>query len=133
MANTQVIAKLKGHIGHLVAKYNRMEEEELQSQLMARGPYMIDEDDLSNSYHEHVQATTILESEEIVDNKVEEENEQIEPPSTPNFSNDKEVKLLPSSLSFLGHIMNPKVHLLNVSMSHLMPKFSRTYAHKCTN
>jgi hypothetical protein len=54
MANTQVIAKLEGHIGHLLAAYNRIEEEELQIQLMARGPYMIDEDDLSNSYNEHV-------------------------------------------------------------------------------
>ena len=34
------------------------EEEELQSQEMVRGQYMIDEDASSNSYHEHVQATT---------------------------------------------------------------------------
>jgi hypothetical protein len=54
MANTQVIAKLEGHIGHLLVAYNRIEEEELQIQLMARRPYMIDEDDLSNSYNEHV-------------------------------------------------------------------------------
>jgi hypothetical protein len=37
-----------------------MEEEELQSQLMAERHYMIDEDDSSNPYHEHVQATNTL-------------------------------------------------------------------------
>jgi hypothetical protein len=62
---------------------------------------MIGKDDASNSDHKHVPATTILKSEQIVDNVKEEENEeylesvehleQIEPPSTPNFSNDKEV------------------------------------------
>jgi hypothetical protein len=56
---------------------------------------MIDEDDASNSDHKHVPATTILESEEIVDNDEQEEKEeylqQIEPPSTPNLSNDKEM------------------------------------------
>jgi hypothetical protein len=56
---------------------------------------MIDEDDARNSNHKHVPATTILESEEIVDNDEQEEKEeylqQIEPPSTPNLSNDKEM------------------------------------------
>jgi hypothetical protein len=59
---------------------------------------MIDEDDASNSYHKHVQATTTLGSEEIVDNKEEGEKEkqvehpkQIEAPANPNLSNDKEV------------------------------------------
>jgi hypothetical protein len=47
---------------------------------MARGHYMIDEDESKNSCHEHVIATTILESEEIVDNNEEEEKEeQVEP------------------------------------------------------
>ncbi|XP_059446512.1 uncharacterized protein LOC132178068 [Corylus avellana] len=41
------------------------EEKELRSRLMAERHYMIDEDDARKSYHEHVQATTILESEEI--------------------------------------------------------------------
>jgi hypothetical protein len=44
-----------------------MEEEEFQSQLMARGHYMIDEDESSNPHHEHVQATTTLESEDVVE------------------------------------------------------------------
>jgi len=59
---------------------------------------MIDEDDASNSCHEHVPATTILESEEIVDNNEEEEKEEqvehtepIEPPADTSLSNDKEV------------------------------------------
>jgi hypothetical protein len=56
----------------LVAEFNRIEEEELQSQLMAQGHYMIDEDDASHPYHEHVSDTTILESKEIVDNNEEE-------------------------------------------------------------
>jgi hypothetical protein len=56
-----------------------MEEEDLQSQLMAEGHYMIDEDDASHSCHEHVPDTTILESKEIVDNNEEEgKDEQIE-------------------------------------------------------
>jgi hypothetical protein len=36
---------------------------------------MIDEDDARNSCHEHVQATTTLESEKIVDNDDDEEKE----------------------------------------------------------
>jgi hypothetical protein len=43
------------------------EEEELQTQLMAKIHYMIDEADSSNSYHKHIQANTTLESEEIVE------------------------------------------------------------------
>jgi hypothetical protein len=31
MANTQAIAKLEGQVNHLVAEFNRIEEEELQS------------------------------------------------------------------------------------------------------
>jgi hypothetical protein len=55
-------------------------EEELQSQLMAEGHYMIDEDDASHSCYEHVPDTTILESKEIVDNieEQEEKDEQIQ-------------------------------------------------------
>jgi hypothetical protein len=57
-----------------------MEEEELQSQLMDEGHYMIDEDDASHSCYEHVPDTTILESKEIVDNieEQEEKDEQIQ-------------------------------------------------------
>jgi hypothetical protein len=62
---------------------------------------MIDKDESNNSCHEHVQATTTLESKKIVDNDEEEEKderlksvehiEKIELLSTPNLSNDKEV------------------------------------------
>jgi hypothetical protein len=64
---------------------------------------MIDEDESNNSCHEHVQATTTLESEKIVDNDEEKEKdkhlesveyiEKIEPLSTPNLSNDKEMSI----------------------------------------
>jgi hypothetical protein len=37
---------------------------------------MIDKDDASNFDHKHVPATTILESEEIVDNDEEEEKNE---------------------------------------------------------
>jgi hypothetical protein len=92
VAKTEVVARLEGQLGHLVAEFNRIEEEELQSQEMVRGQYMIDEDCPSNPHHKHVQTTTTLVSEERVDDHEEEEEEmeeQIEPP--PNPSNDKEV------------------------------------------
>jgi hypothetical protein len=38
---------LEGQFNHLVAEFNRLEEEEFQSQLMAEGHYVIDEDDSS--------------------------------------------------------------------------------------
>jgi hypothetical protein len=54
---------------------------------MATGHYMIDENDFSNSYHEHVPTITIFESEEIVDSNEEEEKEEYlehtAPPSNP--------------------------------------------------
>jgi Zn-finger protein len=53
--------------------------------------YMNDEDDASKSSYKHVQTTTILGSEEKVVNKVEEQIEHIEPPSTLSLSNNKEV------------------------------------------
>jgi hypothetical protein len=40
---------------------------------MAQGHYMINEDDVSHSCHEHVPDTTIFESNEIVDNNEEKE------------------------------------------------------------
>jgi hypothetical protein len=84
---------MEGEIDYLVAEFNRIEEEELQSQLMAQEHYMIDEDDASHSCHEHVPDTTILESKEIVDNKEEqvEHKEKIEPLADTSLSNDKEV------------------------------------------
>jgi hypothetical protein len=60
MVNAQEIAKLEEQVGHLVAKFNKIEEEEVQSQLTAKGYYMIGEDDTSNSCHEHAQVTTTL-------------------------------------------------------------------------
>jgi hypothetical protein len=71
MANTEAIARLKGHVDHLLSEFNIVKEEELQSQEMARGQYMIDEDGPINSYHEHVQATTFG-SEEVVKETVNE-------------------------------------------------------------
>jgi hypothetical protein len=59
---------------------------------------MIDEDCPSNSYHEHVQATTLVSEEKAV-NKEEEKEEQVEqfePP--PNPSNEKEVSIETHSL-----------------------------------
>ena len=37
MANTEAIARLEGQLGHLVAEFNRIEEEVFQSQEMVRG------------------------------------------------------------------------------------------------
>jgi hypothetical protein len=92
---------LEGQLGHLVAEFNRIEEEELQSQEIARGQYMIDEDCPSDPHHEHVQATTTLVSEEKAVSNVEEKEdhlEQIEPPPIPIFFNDKEVSTEAHSL-----------------------------------
>jgi hypothetical protein len=61
------IARLEGQLGHLVAEFNKIEKEELQTQEMARGQYMIDEDGPINSYHEHVQGTTTPGNEETVE------------------------------------------------------------------
>jgi hypothetical protein len=95
VANTEAVTRLEGQLGHLVAEFNRIEEEELQSQEMAIGQYMIDEDCPSNPHHENVQATTTLVSEERADDheeeKKEEQVEQFEPPPILNWPNDKEV------------------------------------------
>lgn len=150
----QASAKEEEQIDYLVVEFNRMEEEELQSQLMAEGHYEIDEDDASHSCHENIPDTIILESNEIDNNEEEgkgeqiehigeegkdeqivddieeqeekdeqiehrdqieeeeqvEHKEKIEPPADTSPSNDKEVstELIPSSLSLLRHIMNPK-------------------------
>jgi hypothetical protein len=95
MENTQAIARIEGKLEYLVAEVTRIEEEELQSQLMAQGHYMIDEDDASHSDHEHVPAITIVESEETVDSirgeGREEHFEHTAPPLNPNSSKDKEM------------------------------------------
>jgi hypothetical protein len=72
MANTSGIQRLGGQLNHLATELNRMEEEELQGQLMAEGYYMIDEDDSSNPHYEHVQATTALRSEVVFEEIVNE-------------------------------------------------------------
>lgn len=94
MENTQAIARIEGQLEYLVAEVTRVEEEELLSQLMAAGHYMIDEDDVSHSCHEHVPTITMFENEEIVDSDEEENEEHLEPiapPPNPNTSNDKEM------------------------------------------
>jgi hypothetical protein len=97
VANTEAVARLEGQLSHLVAEFNRIEEEELQSLEMAIGQYMIDEDCPSDPHHEHVQATTTLVSEERADNHKKEEKEeqveQFEPSQNSNPSNDKEVSI----------------------------------------
>jgi hypothetical protein len=93
------VARIKGKIGYLVTELNRIEEEELQSQLMIERHYMSDEDDSENSYHEHAQVTTTLDEDEVMDNEEEqvEHNERIEhheksqPLTDPNLSSDMEV------------------------------------------
>jgi hypothetical protein len=77
---------LEGQIDHLVAELNIIEEEELQSQEMAREQYMIDEDDINNRHHEHVQATTTRGGEEIVDEIVSELS--LEDPEVECFTQD---------------------------------------------
>jgi len=72
MANTSTIQRLEGQHNHLVAALNIMEEKEFQSQLMATGHYMIDEEDSINLHHEHVQATTTLGSEVVFEETVNE-------------------------------------------------------------
>jgi hypothetical protein len=72
MENTSAIQRLEGQLNHLVAELNRMEEEELQGQLMAEGHYMIDKDDSSNFHHEHVQATATIRSEVVFEGIVNE-------------------------------------------------------------
>jgi hypothetical protein len=95
MENTQAIAKIEGQFEYLVVEVTRIEEEEFQSQLMAEGHYMIDEDDASHSCHEHVPTITMFENEEIVDSNEEKEKEEhvehTAPPPNPNTSNDKEM------------------------------------------
>jgi hypothetical protein len=62
VANTETIARLEGQLGHLIAEFNIIEEEEFQSQEMAREQYMIDK---------HAKATTFG-SEELVKETINE-------------------------------------------------------------
>jgi hypothetical protein len=91
------VARIKGQIGHLVTELNRIEEE-LQSQLIIEKHYMSDEDKSEIFYHEHVQVTTTLEEDEVMDNEEGQvdHNERIEhheksqPPTNPNLPSDME-------------------------------------------
>ena len=93
------VARIEGQIGHLVTKLNRIEEEELQSQLMIERHYVSDEDGFENSYHEHALVTTTLDEYEVVDNEEEqvehseriEHHEKSQPPTNPNLPSDMEV------------------------------------------
>jgi hypothetical protein len=104
---------------------------------MVEGHYIIGEDDFSNLHHEHVQATAIFESEEIVDvNEEEEKEEHLEhttPLPNPNMSNDKEVSTKTHSFITIPFEMRPKLQFFNVSKSHLLLKASRIDAHKVKN
>jgi hypothetical protein len=86
VANTEAIARLEGQFCHLVVEFNRIEKEELQSQEMAKGQYMIDKDCPSDPHHEHVQATTTRGSEKIVDDIVSELS--LEDPKVECFTQD---------------------------------------------
>ena len=80
---------------------------------------MSDEDDSENSYHEHVQVTTTLDEDEVVDNEEEqvkhneriEYHEKIEPPTDLNLPNDMEVNIeAPACITFpLETHQEPKV------------------------
>ena len=86
MANTKAIARLEGQLDHLVTEFNKIEEDELQSQQIVRGQHMIDEDASSNSYHKHVQATSTRGSKEIFDETISELS--LEDPEVECFTQD---------------------------------------------
>jgi hypothetical protein len=62
VTNTEAVGRLEGQLGHLVAEFNIIEENEFQSQEMAREQYMIDK---------HAKATTFG-SVEVVKETVNE-------------------------------------------------------------
>jgi hypothetical protein len=102
MANTPVIERLEGQLDRLVAELNRIEEAELQSQLMPERHYMIDDDDSSNLHHEHVQANTTLGSEEVVEEIVNEPS--LEDPleeSVAQFEFDLDIDRIPEQAEAL--------------------------------
>jgi hypothetical protein len=89
---------------------------------MATGHYVIDEDDFSNSYHKHVQATTILESEHL---------EQIEPPPIPKLSNYKEVSTKASSF-IIVHLETPHEPQASVLQCLKEPSYDKLVKDSCT-
>jgi hypothetical protein len=134
MENTQAIAKIEGKLEYLVAEVTRIEEEELQSQSMVAGHYMIDEDDASHSCHEHVPTITMFENEEIVDSNEEEKEEHLEqaaPPPNPNTSNNKEMST--EAQSFIT-IPLETFHELQASILKCLkePSYAKTVKDLCT-
>jgi hypothetical protein len=135
MENIQAIARIEGQLEYLVAEVTRIEEEEFQSQLMAEGHYMIDEDDASYSCHEHVPTITIFENEEIVDSNEEKEKEEhlehTSPPPNPNRSNDKEMST--EAHSFIT-IPLETFHELQASILQCLeePSFAQSLKDLCT-
>jgi uncharacterized coiled-coil protein SlyX len=135
MENTQAIAKIEGQLEYLVAEVTKIEEEEFQSQLMAKGHYMIDEDDASHSCHEHVPTITMFENEEIVDSNEEKEKEEhlehTAPPPNPNTSNDKEMST--EAHSFIT-IPLETFHELQASIPKCLkePSYAKTVKDLCT-
>jgi len=135
MENTQAIARIEGQFEYLVAEVTRMEEEEFQSLLMATRHYMIDDNDFSNYYHEHVPAITKFESEEIVDRNVEEEKEEhlehTAPPSNSKSSNDN--KMSTEAHSFitipLETFHEPQASILKCLK---VPSYAKTVKDLCT-
>jgi hypothetical protein len=107
MANTETIARLEGQIDHLVAKLNIIEQEELQSQEIAREQYMTNVDDISNPYHEHVQATTTRGSEEIVNETISELS--LKDPKVECFTQDGDDLNLDSLLWQAGILYEPNI------------------------
>jgi len=135
MENTQAIARIEGQLEYLAAEVTRIEEEELQSQLMAEGHYMIDEDDSSNLHHKHVQASATFESEEIADGNEEEEKEEhlehTTPLPDPNMSTDKEMSTEAHSFITipLETFHEPRVSVLQCLQ---MPSSTKSLKDRCT-
>jgi len=125
MENTRAIARIEGRLEYLAAEVTRIEEEELQGQVMVEWHYMIDEDDSSNLHHEHVQATATFESEEILDGNEEEEKEEhlehTTPLPNPNMSNDKEVSI--------ETVHEPQASVLQCLQK---PSFAKSLKDRCT-
>jgi hypothetical protein len=107
MANNEAIVRLEGQLGHLVAESNIIKEEEFQSQDMVRKQYMIDEVDISNPHHEHVQATTTRGSEEIVDETGSELS--LKEPKVECFTQDEDDLNLDRLLGQAGILCEPNI------------------------
>jgi chromosome segregation ATPase len=133
------VARIEGQINHLVTELNRIEEEELQSQLIIEKHYMSDEDKSENFYHEHVQVTTTLDEDEVVDKEEEqvEHNERIEhheksqPPTNPNLPNDMEA-IIEALACIIAPLETHKEHKVS-SLVHLQePSYVKILKDLCT-